>query len=107
MGWLIVLIVAAVVLTAGMLTWATFSVLGLVITLVVAGLVGWLADAVVPGKLPGGVLGAVLAGIVGGWLGHLLFAGLHWPTGPVIADVALVPAFLGAVAIAFSVEMLS
>ena len=105
MGWLILLIVAAVILTAGALTWATFTVLGLVITLIIAGLVGWAADAVVPGKLPGGIFGAVLAGIVGGWLGHLVFAGLHLPSGPVIADVALLPAFVGAVVIAFGVEI--
>ena len=107
MGWLILLLVAAVVLTAGMFTWATLSLLGLVLTLVVAGLVGWAADAVVPGKLPGGWLGAVLAGIVGGWLGHLLFGALRLPGGPVIADVALLPAFVGAVVIAFALEMLS
>ena len=84
----------------------TVSLFALLITLLISGLVGWAADAVVPGKLPGGLLGAILAGIIGGWLGHLLFAWLHLPSfGLVIAGVDLVPAFVGAVVIAFALEL--
>ena len=46
------LLVLAVVL--GALTWFTFTLIGFLLTLAVAGLVGWAADAVVPGRLPGG-----------------------------------------------------
>jgi uncharacterized membrane protein YeaQ/YmgE (transglycosylase-associated protein family) len=106
MGCLILLVLLVLVLGAGM--WLTVSLVALLVTLIVAGIVGWAADAVVPGKLPGGWLGAVLAGIVGGWLGHLLFTWLHWPTlGLVIAGVDLVPAFAGAVVIAFALELFS
>ena len=94
------------VLVLGTSMWLTVSFLALLITLIVAGLVGFAADAVVPGKLPGGWFGAVLAGIVGGWLGHLIFRWLNLPTlGLVIAGVDLVPAFVGAVVIAFALEL--
>lgn len=104
MGCLILLALVVLVLGAGM--WATASVLALLMTLLVAGLVGWAADAVVPGKLPGGWLGAVLAGIAGGFLGQLVFNWLHLPGfGLIIAGVDLVPAFVGAVVIAFALEL--
>ncbi|HET6315027.1 MAG TPA: GlsB/YeaQ/YmgE family stress response membrane protein [Chloroflexota bacterium] len=106
MGCLVALLLLALVLASGM--WLSVGVLGLVMTLIVAGLVGWAADVVVPGKLPGGWLGAVLAGIVGGWLGHLLFNALHLPSfGLVLAGVDLVPAFVGALVIAFALELIS
>jgi uncharacterized membrane protein YeaQ/YmgE (transglycosylase-associated protein family) len=104
MGCLILLVLVVLVLGAGF--WLTAGVLGLLMTLIVAGLVGWAADAVVPGKLPGGWIGAVLAGIAGGFLGQLLFTWLHVPSiGLVIAGVDLVPAFVGAVVIAFALEL--
>jgi uncharacterized membrane protein YeaQ/YmgE (transglycosylase-associated protein family) len=100
---LILLIVAA-----ALLCWLffslTFSVIGLVLTVCVAGLVGWLADMVVPGKLPGGWLGAVLTGLIGGFIGGALFHALHWSTGLRLAGVELIPAFIGAVIIAFAAE---
>jgi uncharacterized membrane protein YeaQ/YmgE (transglycosylase-associated protein family) len=106
MGCLIALLILVLVLGAGM--WLTVGVLGLVMTLVVAGLVGWLADLVVPGDLPGGWIGAVLAGLAGGWLGTLLFSLLHLqPIGPDIAGVDIVPAFVGAVVIAVALELFS
>jgi uncharacterized membrane protein YeaQ/YmgE (transglycosylase-associated protein family) len=101
---LILFIIAAVVLC-----WLFFSVtsslIGLLLTVVVAGLVGWLADLVVPGKLPGGWLGAVLAGLIGGFIGGALFHALHWNTGMRLAGVELIPAFVGAVIIAIAAEM--
>jgi uncharacterized membrane protein YeaQ/YmgE (transglycosylase-associated protein family) len=106
MGLLILLVLVVLAVGAGM--WITVGIVSFFVTLVVAGLIGWAADAVVPGKLPGGVFGAVLAGIAGGWLGHLLFAALHLPgLGVAIAGVELLPAFIGAVVIAFALEMLS
>jgi uncharacterized membrane protein YeaQ/YmgE (transglycosylase-associated protein family) len=67
---------------------------------VVSGLVGAAADKVVPGDLPGGILGAIMAGWFGFILGHKLLGDF----GPSIAGVYLLPAFVGAVVIAFVVE---
>jgi uncharacterized membrane protein YeaQ/YmgE (transglycosylase-associated protein family) len=85
----------------GALTWLTFSLIGFLLTLAVAGLVGWAADAVVPGRLPGGWLGAVLAGIVGGFIGTLLLGRI----GPTVFDVNVIPAFIGAAVIAVVAEL--
>jgi uncharacterized membrane protein YeaQ/YmgE (transglycosylase-associated protein family) len=93
------LLVLAVVL--GALTWFTFTLIGFLLTLAVAGLVGWAADAVVPGRLPGGWLGAVLAGIIGGFIGTLLLGRI----GPTIFDVNIIPAFIGAAVIAVVAEL--
>jgi uncharacterized membrane protein YeaQ/YmgE (transglycosylase-associated protein family) len=93
------LLLLAVVL--GALTWFTFTLVGFLLTLAVAGLVGWAADAVVPGRLPGGWLGAVLAGIIGGFIGTLLLGKI----GPTIFDVNIIPAFIGAAAIAVGAEL--
>ena len=100
MGYLLVILVLlAVVLGAA--TWLTFTLVGFLMTLLVAGLVGWAADAVVPGKLPGGWLGAVLAGIVGGFVGTLLLGHV----GPSIFGVNIIPAFIGAAVIAVVAEL--
>jgi uncharacterized membrane protein YeaQ/YmgE (transglycosylase-associated protein family) len=96
---LIGLLVVAVVLGAA--TWMTFTIVGFLLTLFVAGLVGWAADAVVPGQLPGGWLGAVLAGVIGGFLGTLLLGKI----GPTIFDINLIPAFIGAALIAVVAEL--
>src|SRR5215218_9728573 len=93
------LLILAVVLGAA--TWLTFTLIGFLLTVVVAGLVGWAADAVVPGRLPGGWLGAVLAGIVGGFVGTLLLG----KVGPTIFGVNIIPAFVGAAAIAVVAEL--
>ena len=96
---LIGLVLAAVVL--GGLMWLTFSLVGLVLTLFMAGLVGWAADAVIPGRLPGGWLGAVLAGIVGGFLGSLVLGSF----GPSLFGVRIIPAFAGALVVAVVAEL--
>jgi uncharacterized membrane protein YeaQ/YmgE (transglycosylase-associated protein family) len=89
-----------------MAIWIFFSFAGslmhLLLMLVIAGIVGWLADAVVPGRLPWGWLGAILAGLVGSWLGVFLLGivGLGH-IGPAIAGVPIIPAFVGAVVLAF------
>jgi uncharacterized membrane protein YeaQ/YmgE (transglycosylase-associated protein family) len=69
--------------------------------IVVAGVVGTLADKVVPGTLPWGIPGAVMAG----WLGFILGHKFLGDFGPSIAGYSLLPAFLGAVAIAFVAEL--
>jgi uncharacterized membrane protein YeaQ/YmgE (transglycosylase-associated protein family) len=100
----IVLLVLAILLSFAMFA-VVGSVIGLILTLFMAGLIGWGADAVVPGRLPGGWLGAVLAGIVGGILGNLIFRLLGMRGfGPEIFNVDIIPAFVGAVVIAFGFE---
>lgn len=93
------LLLLAIVL--GAITWLTFTLVGFLLTLLVAGLVGWAADAVVPGRLPGGWIGAVLAGIVGGFIGTLALGKI----GPTVFDINLIPAFIGAAAIAVVAEL--
>ena len=69
MGCLILLILLVILFGAGSVIAVGFTI-GLLLTLIVAGLIGWAADLVVPrGALPGGWLGAVLTGIIGGFVG--------------------------------------
>jgi uncharacterized membrane protein YeaQ/YmgE (transglycosylase-associated protein family) len=106
MGLLVLLIL---VVLFGWLMLATIGLaVGLLLTLVVAGLVGWAADAVVPGKLPGGWLGAVLAGLVGGFIGRLLFHALGIrDLGFGLFGIDLIPAFVGALIIVVAAELLT
>ncbi len=101
MGFLVVALL--LVLALGAAVWIAIGVVGLVLTLVVAGLVGWAADAVIPGALPGGWLGAVLAGIAGGFLGRLLIGSV----GPELFGVQVLPAFIGALVIVAAVELVN
>ncbi|HEV7662521.1 MAG TPA: GlsB/YeaQ/YmgE family stress response membrane protein [Chloroflexota bacterium] len=105
MGCLLVLVLLVIVLGAGSVLAVGFTI-GLVLTLVVAGLVGWAADLVVPGHLPGGWLGAVLSGLIGGLIGTWLFGllGVHDP-GFRLFGVDLIPAFVGAVVIAVALQL--
>ena len=105
MGCLILLILLVIVLGAGSVM-AIGLTIGLLLTLIVAGLVGWAADMVVPGKLPGGWIGAVLTGIIGGFIGAWLFKvlGIHDP-GFSLFGVDLIPAFVGAVIVAFAAQL--
>ena len=94
---LVVLLVVALLLIP--VIGFTFGLGGLVLHLVVAGIVGWLADLIVPGKLPWGWVGAVLAGLAGSWLGTRLIGHV----GPSPFGVPLIPAFVGAVILAFAI----
>jgi uncharacterized membrane protein YeaQ/YmgE (transglycosylase-associated protein family) len=76
--------------------WITVSLLGLIVTLIIAGLVGWLAYQIVPGRLPFGWVGAVVAGLLGSWLGGALLGEI----GPEIGDIAVLPALVGAIILA-------
>lgn len=101
-GGIILAVIAIVVLlliVAGI--WLTVSLAGLLVTLVVAALVGWLADRIVPGDLPYGWLGAIVAGLLGSWLGGMVLGDLR----PEIGDIALIPAFVGAVILAFIADL--
>jgi uncharacterized membrane protein YeaQ/YmgE (transglycosylase-associated protein family) len=91
-------VLALVVLAAFM--WITFGLVGLLLQLLMAGLIGALADALVPGKMPWGWVGSVLAGLVGSWLGVRLIGSI----GPSLFGVPILPAFIGAVLLAFLVS---
>ncbi|MCK9517712.1 MAG: GlsB/YeaQ/YmgE family stress response membrane protein [Dehalococcoidia bacterium] len=101
MGLLVVLIAMIFFVIFALGVWLTVSLAGLLVTLVVAGLVGWLADKVVPGDLPYGWIGAVVAGLLGGWLGGWILDDF----GPEIGGIALIPAFVGAVILAFIADL--
>ena len=103
----LILFIVAAVLLCWLFFALTFSLIGLLLTLFVAGLVGWLADLVVPGRLPGGWLGAVLTGLIGGFIGGALFHAMHWDTGLRLAGVELLPAFVGAVIVALIAQALT
>ncbi len=96
----LVLVILLVLLVLALFFFTT-NFLGVIITLIIAGIVGWLADVIVPGRLPFGWLGAILAGLVGSWLGTALFGEL----GPVIAGIAIIPALIGAIVLAFFVDL--
>src|ERR1700694_4090781 len=108
MGCLVLLALLVIVLGAGSILVVGFTLVGLLFTLIMAGLVGWAADLVVPGRLPGGWFGAVLSGLIGGFIGTWLFGvlGIHDP-GFTLFRVDLIPAFVGAVVIAVGAQMLS
>jgi uncharacterized membrane protein YeaQ/YmgE (transglycosylase-associated protein family) len=74
----------------------TVSFIGLLVTLVIAGIVGWLAYKFVPVKLPYGFLGAIVAGLAGSWIGGWLLGDV----GPSIGDIAIFPALVGSLILA-------
>lgn len=88
------------------LFWLTAKIVGVIVTLVIAGLVGALADSVVPGDRPFGWLGAILAGLFGSWLGVFLFDRMGIGTGIFIAGIPVIPAFVGALILAFLASLL-
>jgi uncharacterized membrane protein YeaQ/YmgE (transglycosylase-associated protein family) len=107
MGLLLLLILLVLIFGAGAVL--TIGLIGLLLTLLVAGLVGWAADMVIPGgSLPGGWLGAVLTGLIGGFIGAWLFGALriHDP-GFTLFGVDLIPAFVGAVIVALAAQLLT
>jgi uncharacterized membrane protein YeaQ/YmgE (transglycosylase-associated protein family) len=106
MGCLILLILLVILFGAGSVIAVGFTI-GLLLTLIVAGLVGWAADMLIPGgALPFGWIGAVLTGILGGFVGAWLFATLriHDPRF-VLFGVDIIPAFVGAVIVAFAAQL--
>lgn len=94
----VALVLIAVLIIVAIAIWLTSTLIGLVITLFVAGIIGWIADSIVPGRLPYGWLGAIVAGVVGSWIGGLILGGF----GPDIAGIAIIPALLGAIILAFA-----
>ena len=104
MGCLVVLILLARIF--GGATFLAIGLIGLLFTLIVAGIVGWAADLVIPGgALPGGSLGAVLTGLIGGFVGAWLFHQLGWSLGIDLFGVHVIPAFVGAVGVALAAQL--
>ena len=99
----LLVIAVVLVLVLGAAIWITSTLIGMLLTLVMAGLIGMAADAVVPGKLPYGLIGAALVGIIGGFIGHLILGDL----GPSLFGVRILPAFVGAVVVAAVAELVA
>ena len=99
MGLVLLIILVLMLLVLG---WVTANVLGVIITLIIAGIVGGLAEAIVPGRVRFGWLGAILAGLVGSWLGTQLIGHV----GPSLAGIPLIPAFVGAIIIVAIAKLL-
>ena len=72
--------------------------IGFLLYLLVGGIIGmvWLmvcwTAVLILGGVPGGIIGNIVAGVVGAWIGHSLMGSF----GPVIADIAIFPAIIGA-----------
>ncbi len=77
------------------------SLLGLLISIIMAIIIGFIGDALVRSDMPGGIIGSMVAGFVGAWLGHFLFG--HF--GPDIAGFAIIPAIIGAAIVVFLVGL--
>lgn len=97
----LVLLAVAAIIVLSFLFWVLYGIVHLALMLFMAGLVGWLADQVVPGRLPYGWLGAIAAGLLGSWLGTLLLGHV----GPQIFGIPFIPALVGAVILAFGLEL--
>ena len=91
-GLILLLVLIALIFSI----YLTVSFLGLLVTLVIAGIVGWLAYKFVPVKLPYGFLGAVVAGLIGSWIGGWLLGDV----GPEIGGIAVFPALVGSLILA-------
>lgn len=61
--------------------------------LVVGSILGMIAGAILGKDVPGGCTGNIVVGALGSWLGELILGEF----GPVIIDVYLIPALLGAI----------
>jgi uncharacterized membrane protein YeaQ/YmgE (transglycosylase-associated protein family) len=101
----VLLALVALVLLSGAIA-LTWHVVGLALYLFMAGLIGALADAIVPGTLPWGWLGAVLAGLLGSWLGTLILSPFG-TFGLSLFGVPVIPAFVGALILAFAFSVLA
>ncbi|PLR97854.1 GlsB/YeaQ/YmgE family stress response membrane protein [Bacillus sp. T33-2] len=70
-------------------------------SLIIGGIIGWLAGIIVGRDLPGGIIGNIIAGFIGAWIGQAILG--DW--GPVVADFAILPALIGAIALVFIVSL--
>ncbi|KKK36126.1 membrane protein [Mesobacillus campisalis] len=70
-------------------------------SLIIGGIIGWLAGLIMGRDIPGGVIGNIIAGFIGAWIGQAILG--NW--GPVVADFAILPALIGAIALVFIVSL--
>jgi uncharacterized membrane protein YeaQ/YmgE (transglycosylase-associated protein family) len=91
-GLILLLVLIALIFSI----FVTVSFIGLLVTLLIAGVVGWLAYKFVPVKLPYGFLGAVVAGLIGSWIGGWLLG----EVGPELGGIAIFPALVGSLILA-------
>jgi uncharacterized membrane protein YeaQ/YmgE (transglycosylase-associated protein family) len=96
------LVFLVILVIFGVATALTYSIIGLILFLVMAGVIGWLADAIVPGDVPFGWLGAIAMGLLGSFLGRLLIGA--W--GPAIFGIHVIPALLGAIILSFVASLI-
>jgi uncharacterized membrane protein YeaQ/YmgE (transglycosylase-associated protein family) len=63
--------------------------------LIIGGLIGWIGGLLIGRNVPGGVLGNIIAGFLGAYLGVFILG--EW--GPVVANFAIFPSIVGAIAV--------
>lgn len=61
--------------------------------LIIGGILGMIAGAILGKDVPGGCTGNIVIGALGSWLGKWILGEF----GPVVVDVYLIPALLGAI----------
>ncbi|HLU22958.1 GlsB/YeaQ/YmgE family stress response membrane protein [Lederbergia graminis] len=76
--------------------------MGFLLYLIMGGIIGWLAGLILGKDIPGGVIGNIIAGIIGAWIGGALLG--DW--GPEIADIAIIPALIGSLALVFVLSLI-
>ncbi|MTD29887.1 GlsB/YeaQ/YmgE family stress response membrane protein [Planomicrobium sp. YIM 101495] len=76
--------------------------MGIILYLIMGGIIGWLAGMILGKDVPGGIIGNIIAGIIGAWLGGLILGDM----GPVIWDVAIIPALIGALIFVFVLSLI-
>lgn len=77
--------------------------LSLIWTLTIGGVIGAIAGAITSRSMPLGWIGNIVGGLIGAWLGQALLGA--W--GPQLADIAILPAIVGAVILVFLVSLVT
>lgn len=77
--------------------------LSLIWTLIIGGVIGAIAGAITSRSMPLGWIGNIVGGLIGAWLGQALLGA--W--GPQLADIAILPANVGAVILVFLVSLVT
>ncbi|ANU28473.1 GlsB/YeaQ/YmgE family stress response membrane protein [Planococcus versutus] len=76
--------------------------MGFILYLIMGGIIGWIAGMILGKNVPGGIIGNIIAGIIGAWLGGMILGDF----GPVIWDIAIVPALIGALIFVFVLSLI-
>ena len=76
---------------------------GLIWTLIIGGIIGAVAGAIVSRDMPMGWIGNIIGGLVGAWLGESILG--SW--GPNLADIAILPAIVGAIIVVMIVSFVT